>query len=75
MCVNPETHEWNYWMDRPPLDARNLITLNVPGDIEELKKEAGDPKGGWRRMRFSPSLAKELVAMQAGRAEGSQEGG
>lgn len=26
VCVNPETHEWRYWMDPPLLAARNLIT-------------------------------------------------
>jgi hypothetical protein len=68
MCVNPEAHEWRYWMDRPPLDARNLMTLNVRdgADIEELMKEgANTPKGGWCKQKFTPSLIGEIAAMQA----------
>jgi hypothetical protein len=66
VCVSPETHEWKYWMDRPPLAARNLITFNIPdAEIEELKKAAGVSKGGWRKLQFTPSLAREIAAMQA----------
>jgi hypothetical protein len=69
ICVNPDTFEWNYWMDRPPLTARNLITLNVPdataADLEEMvKKEADMPKGGWYRVPFSPELLAEIAGMQ-----------
>lgn len=68
ICVNPDTHEWKYWMDRPPLVARNLITLNVPGaDIEELQKEMSDePKGGWYKVPFSTALLQEIARMQSG---------
>jgi len=72
VCVNPETHEWKYWMDRLPLAARNLITLNVPdvADIEELMKESASiPKGGWRKVQFTPSLINEIAAMQAKHGE------
>jgi hypothetical protein len=68
VCVNPETHEWNYWMDRPPLAARNLITVNVPDDIdiETLKKEAANrEKARWHKLQYTPSLISEIAAMQA----------
>jgi hypothetical protein len=64
--TDPQTQSWHYSMDRPPLAARNLITLNVPKDaIEELQKEfAEQPKGGWYKVPFSPSLLAEIAGMQ-----------
>jgi hypothetical protein len=67
--TDPQTHTWRYWMDRPPLAARNVITLNVPdadaADIEELqKKMGGKPKGGWYKVPFTPSLLDEIAGLQ-----------
>jgi hypothetical protein len=62
VCVNPDTHEWEYWMDRPPLAARNLITLNVPdaADIEDLMKKAANvSKGGWRKLAVHAVLDQQ----------------
>lgn len=75
VCVNPETHDWKYWMDRPPLVARNLFTFNIPDtvDVEELRSSEDFPKGRWRRMRFTPTLARELASMQAGEEKVSGE--
>ena len=68
MCVNPETHEWKYWMDRPPLVARNLITMNLPDmDLTTLQAEAAKwPKSSWGRIEVSPAVIK---AMQMGTGE------
>ena len=69
VCVNPDMYKWNYWMDRPPLAARNLITMNVPdataADIEELVKKAADmPKGGWYKVPITPALLEEIAGSQ-----------
>lgn len=66
MCVNPDTQEWNSWMDRPPLAARNLITMNVPdASIEFLKKEAESrKKATWQKLQFTPAVIQEIVASQ-----------
>ena len=67
-CVNPETLEWNYWMDRPPLAARNLITLRFPDefDIETLTKEAANrERARWHKLQYTPSLISEIAAIQA----------
>ena len=68
MYINSQTHAWRYWMDRPPLVARNLITLNVPGiDMEELQKEMdGEPKGGWYMAPFSEETLRSIAEMQIG---------
>lgn len=68
VCVNSETHEWKYWMDRPPLAARSLITLNIPDedDIETLRREAADsPKAGWHKLQFTQSVISEFAAFHA----------
>jgi hypothetical protein len=70
VCVNPDTHEWKYWMDRPPLAARTVITMNVSEDdspdMEELLKKAAHlPKGSWRKVPFTPSLIEEIAASQS----------
>ena len=76
VCVNPDTFEWNYWMDRPPLAARSLITMNVTdstaADLEKLIEKAADmPKGGWCRVPFSAeSLAKIAASQGKGRESG-----
>jgi hypothetical protein len=64
VCINPDTHERIYWMDRPPLDARNLITMNVPDDgkIEALVKDAANrKKATWHKLSFTPELINEIV--------------
>jgi hypothetical protein len=66
MCIDADTEEWLYWMDRPPLAARNLITMNIPdaADIEELLKQADNiPKGGWRKLQYTPEVIGEIAAM------------
>ena len=75
VCVNPDTHEWRYWLDRPPLAARNLLTMNVPdadaAQLEELMKKADDlPKGGWYKVPFTPGLIEEIAGLQ-GKVRGS----
>lgn len=67
--TDSETHAWQYWMDRPPLVARNLITLNVPGiDADELQKElGGESKGGWYKVPFSAATLRAVAEMQTGR--------
>lgn len=69
VCVNPDTQEWNFWMDRPPLAARNLITFNVPdadvAEMEEMMKMAANlPKAIWHQVPFTPDLVKEIAGMQ-----------
>lgn len=69
VCVNPDTFEWNYWMDRPPLVARSLITLNLPDataadHVEIMKKSADIPKGGWYRVPFSKELLAKIADSQ-----------
>ncbi len=67
VCTDPQTHVWRYWMDRPPLVARNLITLNVPDttDIKELRRKMGEqPKGGWCKVPFTASLLEEIASSQ-----------
>jgi hypothetical protein len=66
-CINPETNEWNYWMDRPPLVARNLTTMTMHGnvDIETLKKETANRENArWHKLQFTPSLIRDIAAMQ-----------
>jgi hypothetical protein len=70
VCVNPDTHEWQYWMDRAPLIFRLLNTMKVAGadatDIEELMKKAENlPKGGWYKVPFTPSLIEQIATSQA----------
>jgi hypothetical protein len=72
VCVSPQTYEWVFWMDRPPLAARNLITVNLPddADVEMLKKEAVSRKKAiWQKLEYTPSLISEIVGMQAKDAE------
>ena len=74
VCVNPDTHEWKYWMDRPPLAARNLITMNVAdaeaSNMEQLMNEAAEQlKGGWYKVPFTPSLIEKIAATQSGESK------
>jgi hypothetical protein len=72
VCINPETHERNYWMDRLPLDARNLITMNVPDDVDigPLMNDASDrKKATWQKLQFTPALIQEIVASQPRKGE------
>ena len=71
MCVNTETHEWNYWLDRPPLAARNLIRMESPGmELDELQQEAAKwPKASWDSIQFDPAAIK---AMQMGQDDQAQ---
>ena len=69
--TDPQNHSWRYWMDRPSLAARNLITLSVTdantGDLEELQKKMGDkPKGGWYKVPFSAALLQAIARSQLG---------
>ena len=78
-ALTPTPLSGKYWMDSPPLAARNLITLNVPDataeDLEEMIKKAADmPKGGWYRVPFSPELLAEITGSQ-GKAMGSGPSG
>lgn len=66
--LNPETFEWNLWMDRPPLAARNLLTMNIPdgADVEALKKMVeGGEQNGWRKLEITPEVIREMAALQA----------
>lgn len=64
--TDPQTHEWRYLMDRPPLVARNLITMNVPDVSAEQLQEmlASQPKGGWYKMPFSSEILQDISGMQ-----------
>lgn len=67
--IDPPKFSWRYWMDRPPLAARNVITLNVTGadkdNLDELiKKSDGMPKGGWYKVPFSQSLLQAIATNQ-----------
>jgi hypothetical protein len=66
--IDPQRHTWRYWMDSPPLAARNVITLNVPdadaADIEELQKIGEKLKGGWYKVPFTPSFLEEIARLQ-----------
>jgi hypothetical protein len=65
VCVNPETQEFNFWMDRPPLAARNLITLNIRGaaDIEDLEQKSNQqPKATWRQLVPNPEMLAKFMA-------------
>jgi hypothetical protein len=75
VCIDPGIQEWTYWLDRPPLVARNLITLNTPdaAELEEALKKAGDlPEGGWFRIPFSPGLIEEISGLQ-GKGRGADD--
>ncbi|MBL8891562.1 MAG: hypothetical protein JNL67_16400 [Planctomycetaceae bacterium] len=69
VCNNSDTFELQYWMDRPPLVARNLITMVGRGDESATGEMAGTTEadllnGGWRRMPFSLKLLAEIKRFQ-----------
>jgi hypothetical protein len=69
LYTDPQTHTWEYWLDRPTLGARNLITLKVTDaktiDHELLRQKMGDrPKGGWYKVPFSPALLEAIARNQ-----------
>jgi hypothetical protein len=70
VCVNPETFQFEYWMDRlPPLAARNLLTLNVPEEeiLKVLREEmAGKDRAAWQKLAFTEDLIREFAATQKG---------
>ena len=66
-CVDPESREWRWSMDRPPLVARNLITLNMPNGVEAsaVRKQMGvEGDSGWRKIPFTQGLVDDIAAMQ-----------
>jgi len=66
--TDPLTQSWRYSMDRPPLIARNLITVNVPNaNLKELQEQMrNEPKGGWDKMPFSQALLNAIASHQKG---------
>ena len=66
VCTHRQSPTWRWAMDRPPLIARNLMTLNVPKEkIEVLQKELGEgEQGGWYKVPFSSALLAEIAGMQ-----------
>jgi hypothetical protein len=69
VCENPDTFDWKYSLDRPPLVARNLITLQQPSEYTEefekmVKNAQENPKGCWYQVPFSKDLLQKIASAQ-----------
>lgn len=67
VCVDPESHEWTWSMDRPPLVARNLLTENIPDGVDAatvIQQLGIELRARWEHVPFTTSLVSELAAMQ-----------